>query len=107
MIACLCFDFADCGRYLCLDNKCSVSSNGDLLLHDTEVVEPADKQPGTVQPQSEIDVMAGEAVLVILDILTPVNIEEEEVMKMTSREGFPQYITWFNTKGKKVTINII
>lgn len=73
-IASLCFDFADCGRYLCLDNECSVSSNGDLLLHDTEVVEPADKKPGTVQPQSEIDVMAGEAVLVVLDILTPVNI---------------------------------
>lgn len=33
---------------LCFDNKRSVSSNGNLLLHDAEAVEPADEQPGTV-----------------------------------------------------------
>lgn len=38
--------------------------------------------------------MTGEAVLVVLDVLTPVHIEEEEVMKVTSGEGLPLFVTW-------------
>lgn len=34
--------------YLGLDDKRLVSSNSNLLLHDTEAVEPADEHPGTV-----------------------------------------------------------
>lgn len=69
--------------YLGLDDKCCVSSNSDLLLHDTEAVEATDEQPSAVKPQSEVHVMTGKPVLVILDILTAVNIEEKEVMKVT------------------------
>lgn len=89
--------------YLGLDNKCSVSSNGDLLLHDAEAVEPADQQAGTVQPQGEVHVVAGEAVLVVLDVLTPVDVEEQEVVKETSGEGFSILITWFNRKRMAAT----
>ena len=34
--------------YLGLDDKCPVSTDGDLLLHDTEAVEPADEQSSAV-----------------------------------------------------------
>lgn len=80
--------------YLGLDNKRPVSSYSDLLLHDTEPVEPADEQPSAVQPQGEVHVVTGEAVLVVLNVLTPVDIKEEEVMKVTSGEGLPLSNTW-------------
>lgn len=79
--------------YLGLDNKCLVSSYGDLLLHDAEAVELADEHSGTVEPQGEVHIVTCEAVLVVLDVLTPVDIEEEEVMKVTFREGLPVFIT--------------
>lgn len=79
--------------YLGLDNKCPVSSYCNLFLHDAEAVKPADEQSGTVQPQGEVHIVTGEAVLVVLDVLTPVDIEENEVMKVTSREGLPLFIT--------------
>lgn len=75
--------------YLGLDNECFVSSDGNLLLHDAEVVELADEQPGAVQPQGEVHIVAGEAVLVVLNVLTPLNVEEEEIVKVTSGERLP------------------
>lgn len=77
--------------YLGLDDEGPVSSYSDLLLHDTEVVESADNETSTVQPQGEVHVVAGEAVLVILDVLTPVNIEEKKVIQVTSEEGLPSF----------------
>jgi len=84
----------ECVLYLGLDYEHPVSSDGDLLLHDAEAVEAADEQPGAVQPQREVHIVTGEAVLVVLDILAPVDIEEEEVMQVTSGEGLPLLITW-------------
>lgn len=83
-----------CYSYLGLDDKRLVSTNGDLLLHDAEAVEPADEQSGAVQPQGEVHVVTGESVLVVLYVLTPVHVEEEEVMKVTSGEGLPLSVTW-------------
>lgn len=77
--------------YLGLYDKGFVSSYSDLLLHDAEVVESADNEASTVQPQGEVYVMASEAVLVILDVLTPVNIEEKEIIKVTPKEGLPSF----------------
>lgn len=34
--------------YLGFDDKCPVSTDGDLLLHDAEAVEPADEQSSAV-----------------------------------------------------------
>lgn len=79
--------------YLGLDNECPVTSNGNLLFHHAEVVEPADKEPGAVQPQGEVHIVTSEAVLVVLDVLTPVNIEKEEVMNVTSGERLPLFDT--------------
>lgn len=80
--------------YLGLDNKCSVSSNGNLFFHDTEAIESADEHACTVQPQAEVHVMAAEAILVILDILALIHIEKKEVMQVTSGERFPMFIAW-------------
>lgn len=80
--------------YLGLDDKRPVSSYSDLLLHDAEPVEPADEQTGTVQSEGEVHVVAGEAVLVVLDVLTPVDIEEQEVVEVTSGERLPLSNTW-------------
>lgn len=80
--------------YLGLDNKRPVSSDGDLLLHDAEAVEPTDEHAGTVQPEGEVNVMAGEAVLVVLDVLTAVHVEEEEVVQVAFREGLPLFVAW-------------
>ena len=82
--------------YLGLDNKCPVSPNSNLLLHDAKAVKPADKQSGTVQPQGEVHVMTGEAILIVLYVLTLVHVEEKEVMKVTSGEGLPLSMTWWN-----------
>lgn len=79
--------------YLGLDNKRPVSSYGDLLLHDAKAVKPADEQSGAVQSQGEVHVVTGEAILVVLYVLTPVHIEEEEVMKVTPGEGLPLSIS--------------
>lgn len=83
------------GTHLGLDDKRPVSSYRDLLLHDAEPVEPADEQSGAVQPQGEVHVVTGEAALVVLDVLTPVHIEEEEVMKVASGEGLPLSNAWY------------
>lgn len=83
-----------CNIYLGLDNKGPVTSYGNLLLHDAEAVKPADQQPGAVQPQGEVHVVTGEAVLVVLYVLAAVHIEEEEVMEVTSGERLPLSITW-------------
>lgn len=88
--------------YLGLDNKCSVSSNGNLLFHDTEAIESADEHACTVQPQSEVHVMAAEAVLVILDILALIHIEKKEVMQVTSGERFPMFIAWNQPKKSQI-----
>ena len=85
--------FSSSSRYLGLDYKRPVSSDGDLLLHDAEAVELADEQTGAVQPQGEVHVVTGEAVLVVLDVLTPVHVEEEEVMQVASGEGLPLSVT--------------
>lgn len=84
--------------YLGLDNKCSVSSNRNLLLHYTETVESAEEHACTVQPQAEVHVMAAKAVLVILDILASIHIEKEEVMQVTSGKRFPLFIAWNQPK---------
>lgn len=78
--------------HLGLDDKRPVSSYGDLLLHDTEVVEPADQQTSAVQPQAEVHVMTGEPVLVVLDVLTAVHVKKQEVVKVTSGEGNPLFV---------------
>lgn len=38
--------------------------------------------------------MAGEAFLVVLDVLTAVHVEEEEVMEVAFGEGLPLLGTW-------------
>lgn len=80
--------------YLGLDNKRPVSSDGDLLLHDAEAVEPTDEHPGTVQPEGEVNVVAGEAVLVVLDVLTALHVQQEEVVEVAFREGLPLFVAW-------------
>lgn len=80
--------------HLGLDDKRPVPSDGDLLLHDAEAVEAADEQPGAVQPQGEVHVVAGEALLVVLDVLTAVHVEEEEVVEVAFGEGLPLLATW-------------
>lgn len=80
--------------HLGLDDKGPVSADGDLLLHDAEAVEAADEHPGAVQPQGEVHVVAGEALLVVLDVLTAVHIEEEEVVEVAFGEGLPLLGTW-------------
>lgn len=86
--------------YLCLYDKCSVSSDGNLLLHDAEAVKSAEEQAGAVQPQGEVHVVTGEAILVVLDVLTPVDVEEEEVMEVTSGERLLLFVTFTITCGK-------
>lgn len=93
--------------YLGLDNKRPVSSYSDLLLHDAEPVEPADEQTSTVQPQGEVHVVTGEAVLFVLDVLTPVDIEEEEVMKVTSGEGLPLSNTWWKKGSLQICVVVL
>lgn len=80
--------------YLGFDNKCPVSSNGNLFLHDTEAVESADEHACAVQPQAEVHVVTAEAVLVVLDVLTSIHIEKKEVMQVTSGERLPVFISW-------------
>lgn len=50
--------------------------------------------------------MTGEAVLVVLDILAPVDIEEKEVMKVTSGKGLPQFITWTKQNECNLKLNL-
>lgn len=80
--------------YLGLDNKRPVASDGDLLLHDAEAVEATDEHAGAVQPEGEVDVVAGEAVLVVLNVLTAVHVEEEEVVQVAFREGLLLFVAW-------------
>lgn len=44
-----------------------------------------------MQPQGEVHIVTGEAILVVLNILTPVNVEEEEIVKVTSGERLPLF----------------
>lgn len=83
-----------CAMHLGLDDKGPVSSDGDLLLHDAEAVEAADEHPSAVQPQGEVHVVAGEALLVVLDVLTAVHVEEEEVVEVAFGEGLPLLGSW-------------
>lgn len=46
--------------YLSLDDEGTVSTNGDLLLHNTEVVEPADEESCTVGTQVEVHIITCE-----------------------------------------------
>lgn len=91
--------------YLGLDKKRPISTNGNLLLHDAEPVEAADEHSSTVKPECEVHIVTGEAVLVVLDVLAPVDIEEDEVMKMTSGKRLPVFIICNKQRKLQLQIN--
>lgn len=69
------------------DKEVLVPSNWNVFLHETEVVEAAEKQTTAIHSQIEVHLLTTISVKVILYVLCQVDIEQYKVMEVAATEG--------------------